>query len=76
MAEHLDIRVAERHVVVKHGVVDVGPPETRPDRPGSKSLNAPGGREVQHILVVLKREQKELEEDNKKYVHIMRWSAQ
>jgi len=32
--------------------------------------------EVQHIIVVLKREQKELEKDNSKYMHIMRWSAQ
>jgi hypothetical protein len=32
--------------------------------------------ELQHVLVALKREQKELEEDNAKYMHIMRWSAQ
>lgn len=32
--------------------------------------------EVQHIIIALKREQKELEDDNAKYRHIMRWSAQ
>lgn len=32
--------------------------------------------EVQHIILALQREQKELEEDNAKYMHIMRWSAQ
>jgi len=32
--------------------------------------------EVQHIIVAHKKEQKELEEDNAKYMHIMQWSAQ
>lgn len=32
--------------------------------------------EVQHVIVALKREQKELEEENAKYMHIMRWSVQ
>jgi len=32
--------------------------------------------EIQHVILALKREQKELEDDNAKYLHIMRWSAQ
>jgi len=32
--------------------------------------------EIQHVILALKREQKELEDDNAKYMHIMRWSAQ
>lgn len=32
--------------------------------------------EIQHIIIALKKEQNELEDDNAKYMHIMRWSAQ
>jgi hypothetical protein len=32
--------------------------------------------EVQHVLVALKKEYAELSDDNAKYMHIMRWSAQ
>jgi hypothetical protein len=32
--------------------------------------------ELQHIIIALKKEKTELEEDNAKYMHIMRWSAQ
>jgi hypothetical protein len=31
--------------------------------------------EIQHTIIALKMEQKELEEDNSKYMHIMKWSA-
>ena len=32
--------------------------------------------EIQHIIIALQKEQNELEDDNAKYMHIMRWSAQ
>lgn len=84
MGELLDVGAAEGHVVVKHRVVEVGPPEARPDRSPSVSPHAQGGREVQDILVeeglpegrLEIEEQAEAQECEKEVQHRLRQMSQ